>query len=130
MAPDILIIEFDASARLHLAQHLREESLTVFEAEQEAEAMKMLAERDFDVVLISLERLKREGLHLIRAIKRARPKTEVITLNSPESLDLSIEAMKLGVFDDFLEPFERKSLIHSLWRAYRKCHAKELSTKS
>lgn len=126
MVPKILIVESDSNSRLNIAQHLRQQSLQVFEADQNTDALKILANQDVDVVLLGLEGLRQEGLSLIRIIKRITPSTEVITVNGPQYMDLSIEAMKLGAFDDFLIPFELESLIGSLRRACRKTRRRRL----
>ena len=53
-------------------------------------------------------------------IKRTRPATEAITVNGLKHIDLSIEAMTLGAFDDFLIPFELESLMTGIRLACRK----------
>ena len=110
----ILIIEADPVFRLKIAQRLRLASYQVFEAEERTDAMKYLATHNFDVVLLGMEGLEREGITLLGTIKRIHPATEVITVNGPKHMDLSIEAMKLGAFDDFLIPFELESLMTSI----------------
>lgn len=125
MMPNVLIIEADPVFRLKIAQHLRLASFEVFEAEQRTDAMRYLATHNFDVVLLGMEGLKREGISLLGTIKRIHPTTEVITVNGPKHMDLSIEAMKLGAFDDFLIPFELESLMTSVRRACSKVHCKK-----
>ncbi len=125
MAPKVLIIETDSGFRIKIAQHLRLASFQVFEAEQRTDAMRYLALHDFDAVLLGLEGLKREGLSLLGTIKRISPATEVITINGLKHMDLSIEAMKLGAFDDFLIPFELESLMNSIRLACGKTSRKD-----
>jgi len=43
----------------------------------------------------------------------------VITINSGDQISLSIEGMKLGVFDDFLMPLDLDSLISRIREAYQ-----------
>lgn len=120
MTAKVLIIEDDSQFRLQIAQRLRQESFGVFEAEQKADATELLLSQNFDVVVIGLEGLRREGLSLIQWIKRISPGTRVITINGLKHMDLSIEAMKLGAYDDFLIPFELDSLIASIRSACTK----------
>ncbi len=125
MTPKVLIIETDSGFRLKIAHHLRLASFQVFEAEQRTDAMRYLAAHDFDVVLLGLEGLEHEGLSLLGTIKRIRPATEVITINGHKHMELSIEAMKLGAFDDLLIPFELESLMNSIRLACEKTSRKD-----
>lgn len=63
-----------------------------------------------DVVLIGLDGLSMEGLALIRPIKAVSPKIEIIIIKDLNYMDLSIEGMDIGVFDDFLIPLDIDSL--------------------
>ncbi|MGA8181595.1 MAG: hypothetical protein WB792_16155, partial [Desulfobacterales bacterium] len=61
----------------------------------------------------------KEGLVLIKKIKRMRPSVQIITVNSADQISLSIEGMKLGAFDDFLMPLDLDSLILRIRDAYQ-----------
>ena len=52
-------------------------------------------------------------------IKKKHPAVQVITINSGDQISLSIEGMKLGVFDDFLMPLDLGSLISRIREAYQ-----------
>jgi len=119
MTPKVLIINSNIESKCHIGPHLRKAAFRVVEAEWESGAMKLLANSDFDVVILWLQGLGQEGLTLIRIIQGISPTTRIITLNSPQKMNLSIEAMRLGVYDDFLIPFELDALIASVRRACR-----------
>lgn len=51
-----------------------------------------------------------EGLALIRPIKAVSPKIEIIIIKDLNYMDLSIEGMDIGVFDDFMIPLDIDSL--------------------
>ena len=68
---------------------------------------------------MSLNDLKKEGMALIKMIKKKHPVVQVITINSGDQISLSIEGMKLGVFDDFLMPLDLDSLISRIREAYQ-----------
>ena len=78
-----------------------------------------LKKHPIDVVLLSLNDLKKEGMALIKMIKKKHPAVQVITINSGDQISLSIEGMKLGVFDDFLMPLDLDSLISRIREAFQ-----------
>ena len=51
-----------------------------------------------------------EGLALIRPIKAVSPKIEIIIIKDLNYIDLAIEGMDIGVFDDFMIPLDIDSL--------------------
>jgi len=120
MRVNLLIIEADSLFRSNLAKRLPDENWVVLFADQPAEAMKIIKIKNVDVVLLGLKDLKREGLVLLKRIKKIRPLTEIITINSPEQIDLSIEGMRLGAFDDFIIPFELESIVRRIREAHLK----------
>ena len=116
----LLIIETDDLFRQHIAERLRLESCKVFEACEEAEAMKVFQRKDLDVVLLGLKGFKKKGLTLLKTIRELRPTTEVILMIPPEDFTLSLEGMKLGAFDDLLMPFDLETLLERIGAACQK----------
>jgi DNA-binding NtrC family response regulator len=122
MGVSILIIEGDNLLQQHLARHFEIQNWRLFNALQPKDIKRMLKKHGIDVVLLSLNDLKKEGLVLIKMIKKMRPPVQIITVNSPDQISLSIEGMKLGAFDDFLMPLDLGSLILRIRDA---CQAKK-----
>lgn len=111
MAPHIQIIATDNSLRASLAQHLRQEGFHVSEAEDTEALMSVLGKGDIDLILLGLDGLKRSGISMMRIIRERFPQIKIITINSGDQLDLSIESMRLGAYDDFLIPFDLDGLM-------------------
>lgn len=113
----ILVIEKDNSLRYNLGQHLRQEGFQVSETDRPEKALGLLQATSVHLVLIGLEELKRDGLAIMREVHAQFPDLKIITINTGEQLELSIEAMRLGAFDDFLIPFDLEALIHRIRHA-------------
>jgi DNA-binding NtrC family response regulator len=110
MGTHILIIEAENRFRKNLYQRLQKEGFTVDKIAPQDDAATIVEKEKIDVVLLGVDGLGREGLTLIRPIKTAREGIEVIIINDARHMDLSIEAMELGAFDDFLIPLDIESL--------------------
>jgi DNA-binding NtrC family response regulator len=119
MGTHILIIEAENRFRKNLYQRLQKEGFTVDKIAPQDAVATIVEKEKIDVVLLGVDGLGREGLTLIRPIKAAREGIEVIIINDARHMDLSIEAMELGAFDDFLIPLDIESLAARIREAAR-----------
>ena len=110
MSISILIIEAENRFRKNLYQFLQAEGFTVNKISQQDDVETIVVKEKIDVVLLGVDGLGMEGLALIRPIKTISPMTEIIIINDFNHMDLSIEGMDLGAFDDFLIPLDIDSL--------------------
>ncbi|MBW2219833.1 MAG: response regulator [Deltaproteobacteria bacterium] len=111
MKVNLLIIETDNFLDEHLSGRLEHKDYRIFKSRQRVETKQILEKKDIDVVLLSLGGLKREGLVLLKMIKKMRPAVQVIIVNSADQISLSIEGMKIGAFDDLFVPLDLDALI-------------------
>ena len=113
----ILIIEAENRFRKNLYQCLQDKGFTVDKVTPKEDAVAIVAKENIDVVLLGVDGLGMEGLTLIQPIKTISPETEIIIINDANHMDLSIEGMDLGVFDDFLIPLDIDSLVKRIREA-------------
>ncbi len=113
----ILIIEAENRFRKNLYKCLQAEGFTVDKVTQQDDVATIVAKEKIDTVLLGVDGLGREGLALIRPIKTISPRTEIIIINDSSRMDLSIEGMELGAFDDFLIPLDIDSLARRIREA-------------
>jgi DNA-binding response OmpR family regulator len=126
MGVTILIIEREAMLQEHLMRHSETQNWRIFESSQKKDIKRILKKQSVDVVLMNLNDLKNEGIDLIRMIKKNRSAVQVITINNGDQISMSIEGMKLGVFDDFLTPLDLDSLISRIREVHHAQKATEV----
>ncbi len=120
--PRILIVEDDAVARNNL-QHILEKSgeYQVRTAADGREALALLADADYDLVLTDLRMEKVDGMDVLKAVKQRHPDTEVIMLTAFASVESAIQAMKQGAFHYIAKPYKidevRAQVAHALEKA-------------
>ncbi len=119
MEQRIIVVAKESSLRTQLMHHLRQEGFSVFTTEREEKVDTMLSGPGRYLVLLGLDGLKREGIAILRMIRSRYPQVAVITINAGHQLDLSIEAMRLGAFDDFLIPFDLDGLMERIHQALK-----------
>jgi DNA-binding NtrC family response regulator len=125
MGVTILIIERETMLQEHLMRHLETQNWQIFESSQQKDIKRILKKHHVDVVLMNLNDLINEGMDLIKMIKINRSAVQVITINNGDQISMSIEGMKLGVFDDFLMPLDLDSLISRIREAHQAKKATE-----
>jgi two-component system response regulator HydG len=110
MIKNILIVEDDDVQRRQLAAILVEADRDVAQARSGEEALELLAEERFDLVISDLKMPGISGLELVEKIKSASPHTSLLLISAHATVDSAIEAMKLGVEDYLTKPFQTEEL--------------------
>jgi diguanylate cyclase (GGDEF)-like protein len=88
-----------------------------FEAQTAAsgeEALHILDNSDFDVVLTDLVMPGMDGTELVHRIKQRDPDQEVVVVTGVVDVRTAVDAMKLGAADYLLKPFDRRTLAVTL----------------
>jgi response regulator of citrate/malate metabolism len=97
-------------------------------------ALKALQDRQIDVVLLDMNLPDRHGLDVVRAMRAAGHRADVIAVTSARDLDVVRAAVSLGVVQYVLKPFVFATLRERLlaYRAYRDQHGhgQEVSTQA
>lgn len=110
--PSILIVDDEEVIREVLATLLgRRGRYTVAEARDEAEALRCLAARPYDIVLLDLFLPGASGLDLLRHIKADDATREVIMITAHGSVETAVEAIKAGAFHYLTKPFQNDEVI-------------------
>lgn len=81
MAGSILIVDDDPVLRMVAGEMLRQAGYDVFDAEDGAVALKALAERSADLVVIDMLMPNKEGVETIQEIKQRWPATRVVAIS-------------------------------------------------
>ena len=100
----ILVVDDEAEIRTSLEEILREEGYAVATAATAAEALILVQDAPYEVVLLDIWLPDRDGLEVLSEIHgidaQARP--EVVIISGHGTIETAVKATKLGAFD-FLE---------------------------
>lgn len=114
----ILIVDDEPSVCFLLKEELSEnKKLSVSTANDGVEAMNMIQQKPFDVVLLDVRMPRVSGMDVLRFIKEHHPTTEVIMLSHYADVKTAIEATKLGAYDFVSKPYNRDELFATVDRA-------------
>ncbi|MBI5203968.1 MAG: endopeptidase La [Nitrospirae bacterium] len=104
--PRILVVDDEEVARKNLAHVLSKENYTVSTAANGMEALKKMAQSEFDVILTDFKMEKIDGMEILERTKTKFPETEVIMITGYATIDTAVEAMKKGAFHYIAKPFK------------------------
>ncbi|HDI59299.1 MAG TPA: response regulator [Desulfobacteraceae bacterium] len=117
----ILVVDDELDFLETIVNRLRKRGMAAEGVADGREAVRRIAERPFDVVLLDIKMPGgMDGIDVLRKIKKQRPETEVILLTGHASVETSMEGMKLGAFDYLLKPMRFEELLKKLAAAFEK----------
>ena len=103
--PKVLAIDDEEEALSDLEHVLRKENYEVTTALTGPQALSLLRETEFDVVLTDLRMAQVDGLTILQEAKATHPHTEVIVITAYASVDTAIEAMRHGAYHYLPRPY-------------------------
>ena len=115
----ILLADDQQDIRESLRLLLKNEGYETYAAASPSEALVAIEAREFDAVLMDLNYTRdttsgREGLDLLTAIQKIDSTLPVIVMTAWSSLELAVEAMRLGARDFLQKPWENARLLSIL----------------
>ena len=82
------------------------------------EALDMIQQHEFDVVVLDVLMPGQDGIETLRNIKNLKPLIHVIMLTGNATVETAIEGMKLGAYDYLIKPTETKELLEKITKAH------------
>jgi DNA-binding NtrC family response regulator len=122
----LLIVDDEEAYRNLLSERFTMIGDSVVLAATGEEAVERIKSQPFDVGILDLRMPGMDGIDLFKRIRELQPVTEVIFLTGQATVDVAIEAMKLGAYDFLTKPCQLSELQAVVYKAYEK---KQLAEK-
>ncbi len=106
MKAKILVVDDEKTIRESLSMVLEEEGYTAQAVSNGKEALDLVKETDFDIVITDLKMPELDGMELLKQCQRLCPQTSLIIITAHGSLESAIEALRAGAYDYILKPFD------------------------
>jgi signal transduction histidine kinase/FixJ family two-component response regulator len=113
----LLIVDDEAALMTALCKTLELEGYVTTGFTSAREALKQLAEREFDVLLTDLMMPEMDGIALLRAAQEIDRDLVGIVMTGHGTIDTAVKALQSGALDYVLKPFRLDNLIPVLARA-------------
>ena len=106
----ILLIEDTVPLAKLYIEFLRADAHEVVHCTRGREALDAAAASPPDAVILDLKLPDMDGLEVLQALHARDPSVSVVIITAHGSIDLAVEAMKLGAFDFIVKPFNADRL--------------------
>jgi DNA-binding NtrC family response regulator len=107
----ILIADDEEIMRDVLSDLLSAESYTVDLAENGVQALEMIRDTNYGVMLLDLMMPEMDGLQVLEELKKMPNSPAAVVLTAYASIDRAVKATKLGAFDFITKPFKNDELL-------------------
>src|SRR5918995_7008691 len=112
----LLVVDDEESLRITTAAILEKEGYSVDTAASGNEAIALLANTDYDLVLTDLHMDEGEGLAVLNEIRRNSPLTISVVLTGFASVESAIAALQEGAYDYLCKPCDIETMKHTIRR--------------
>lgn len=113
----VLLVDDEKEFVSTLAERLEIRGLSVSVAFDGQEAMRILDNEAFDVIVLDVRMPGLSGLEILKRIRTQKPEIPVILLTGHSATRDGIEGMRLGAFDYLMKPVDIDRLMEKMQEA-------------
>ncbi|MFQ5898802.1 MAG: sigma-54-dependent transcriptional regulator [Candidatus Methylomirabilia bacterium] len=117
MPTRILVVDDEFNIRTALAKILEKAGHAVTTAESGDQALRLLHETPFDLVLTDLKMVGADGMDVLRAVRQRQPESEVVLLTAYGTIQSAVEATKIGAYEYLTKPADPERLVRIVAKA-------------
>jgi len=123
----VLVVEDEALVRACYLRILVGSQCQVREVDNGLDALQLMQQQPFDVVLLDQSMPDMDGMAVLQSIKALWPETEVIMITGYPELESAKQAVRLGAYDYLAKPVGPDEVIfaangamtHKRWRLHQ-----------
>jgi DNA-binding NtrC family response regulator len=113
----VLLVDDEEEFVSALSERLMLRGIEVDSALNGEEALALMVEKVFEVVILDVMMPGLGGLEVLKQIKSTYPNTQVILLTGHGSTREGIEGMRLGAFDYLIKPVDIEEMLEKMREA-------------
>jgi DNA-binding response OmpR family regulator len=107
---NVLIVEDEINLAKEISNYLIDSNYKCTIAHTYNDALKILAEKEFTIILLDLKLPDGNGLQLIQYLKKKKITSGIIVLSANDELEMRIQALDAGADDFLTKPFHLSEL--------------------
>ncbi len=119
----ILLVEDDTRTASFIIKGLKQENFAVDHATDGEQGLYMISSEPYDTAIIDIMLPVRDGLSLIKEMRRQKNHTPVIILSARGSLDDRIKGLEVGGDDYLVKPFAFSELLARIQALIRRANS-------
>jgi DNA-binding NtrC family response regulator len=114
----ILVIDDEAIVRISCERALGQEGYEVTSAASGREGIDLLEKDTFGLVLLDLKMPDIDGVEVLNTINRKWPDTKVIMITGYSTVEIAVQALRLGAYNFIEKPFTPDTLVTAVREAF------------
>lgn len=115
----LLLVDDEKDFIESLAERLQLRDFDVKSALNGDDAIKLVSENEFDVIILDVKMPGKSGIETLKEIKKLNQLSQVIMLTGHATVESAIQGMKLGAYDYIMKPTVTEDLINLINKAYK-----------
>lgn len=117
MTEKVLLVDDEEEFVETLAERMRTRGMEVSTTNSGADALELVDDEAFDVVVLDLKMPGIDGLEALKRIKKRRPDIQVVLLTGHATVEKGVEAIKEGALEFLEKPIDLTALTDTIHRA-------------
>ena len=127
MLKEILVIDDNSDIRFLICNILKEQNFEVRSAANYDQAVLEINKRLPDLVIIDikLDKPDKDGIDLLKLVNKKNKLTPVIMISGHATVQIAVEAIRLGAYEFIEKPFSKDKIINYIHRALESSELKK-----
>ena len=125
MSQRILIVDDEPEIITAFSRNLEREGYDIERANNGEQALELMDRGSFDLVLLDVCMPKMSGIDVLTRMRERNLQTPTLVVSGAGTVDVAVQAVKLGAFDFLQKPIVRERLLLSVRNALRFDHLQE-----
>ena len=127
MNKEILVIDDNPDIRFLICKILREQNFNVRSAANYDQALLEIHKKlpDLAIIDIKLDKPDKDGIDLLKIISKKNKSTPIIMISGHATVQIAIEAIKLGAYEFIEKPFSKEKILNYVNRALESSQLKK-----
>ena len=121
----ILVVDDEPIVRESIRDWLKDAGYQVATAESGEEALEMIDKQEFSVMILDVRLPGKTGINVLNEVKSLNPHIKSIVITAYPSVELAVEAMKLGAVDYLIKPVAPDDLERLIRETLLKCESEK-----
>jgi DNA-binding response OmpR family regulator len=118
--PRLLLVDDEISFATNLLKLLSRRGYDVSAVHDGDSALRIIQENDFDVVILDQNMPGKDGITVLRQLKKKKPHLEVLILTGYGSVDTALTGFELGAYDYTTKPIQLADLESKIRQAFQR----------
>jgi DNA-binding NtrC family response regulator len=115
----VLIVDDEKVQAGILGEILKHEGFDVTTQTDPEQALTVVQEQSFDLVISDLKMPKMDGIEFLQRLRKIQPDLTVIIMTAYGTVETAVRAMREGAYDFVMKPFSKEEILITIQRAIK-----------